>query len=142
MLRAPAGRAIAGFSGGGYGAIDIALRHPRLFGVAEAWSGYFRAPHDGSLRGASPPTRAAHSPTGLVEREHVELRMLGLRLLVVAGLHEHVVLHATRVFGADLLRLRVPHRLLITQGRHDGRQWHAVIGPGLAYALAAGSAGR
>jgi enterochelin esterase-like enzyme len=132
------GRAIAGFSAGAYGAIDIALRHPRLFGVAESWSGYFQAPHDGSLRGASPAALAAHSPTILVAHDHLRLRRLGLRLMVSAGLHERTVLDATRGFAAELARLQLPDRVLITQGRHDGRQWHAVIGPGLSYALSAG----
>ncbi|MHB8470615.1 MAG: alpha/beta hydrolase, partial [Gaiellaceae bacterium] len=35
-----AGRAIGGLSEGGYGAIDIALQHPREFSVVESWSGY------------------------------------------------------------------------------------------------------
>ena len=64
--RTASGRVIAGYSAGGYGAVDIALRHPRLFGVAESWSGYFDAPHDGSLRGAPRAELAAHSPTDLV----------------------------------------------------------------------------
>ena len=43
-------RTIAGLSAGGYGALDVALRHPALFGTVEAWSGSFDAPRDGSLR--------------------------------------------------------------------------------------------
>src|SRR5919197_562792 len=34
-----ADRAIGGLSEGGYGAINIALQHPREFGVVESWSG-------------------------------------------------------------------------------------------------------
>jgi enterochelin esterase-like enzyme len=134
------GRVVAGYSAGGYGAVDIALRHPGLFGVAESWSGYFVAPHDGSLHGASASVLAAHSPSVLVARDHARLRRLDLRILVSAGLHERRVLHATRSFGAELARLGLKARVLITQGRHDGRQWHAVLGPGLAYAV--GRAGR
>ena len=36
------GRAVAGLSEGGYGAINIALQHPREFSVVESWSGYMR----------------------------------------------------------------------------------------------------
>ena len=135
-----AGRTIAGYSAGAYGAVDIALRHPGLFGVAESWSGYFVAPHDGSLHGASASELAAHSPSVLVARDHAQLRRLGLRILVSAGLHERRVLRATRSFGAELARFGLKARVLITQGRHDGRQWHAVLGRGLAYAV--GRAGR
>jgi enterochelin esterase-like enzyme len=135
-------RVIAGFSAGGYGAIDIALRHPGLFGVAESWSGYFGAPHDGSLRGATRPELAAHSPTDLVEKEHRELRALGTRFLLSAGRHERVVLRATRRFGRELHRLHLPARVLVTQGGHDGRQWHAILRPALAYSLSSAVAGR
>src|SRR5579864_3367589 len=34
------GRAVAGLSEGGYGAINIAVQHPREFSVVESWSGY------------------------------------------------------------------------------------------------------
>src|SRR5260221_9512692 len=33
-----AGRVIAGLSAGGFGAVDIGLRHPSLFGTIESWS--------------------------------------------------------------------------------------------------------
>ena len=36
-------RALAGFSAGAYGAVDMGLRHPGLFGTLESWSGYFKA---------------------------------------------------------------------------------------------------
>jgi S-formylglutathione hydrolase FrmB len=34
-------RAIAGFSMGGYGAMNIALAHPERFGAVESWLGFF-----------------------------------------------------------------------------------------------------
>jgi enterochelin esterase-like enzyme len=142
VARTGSSRVIAGFSAGGYGAVDIALRHPGLFGVAESWSGYFAAPHDGSLRGASRAELAAHSPIELIEQEHRELRDLGTRFLLSAGRHEPVVLRATRRFARELRRLRLPSRMLVTQGGHDGRQWHAILRPGLAYSLSSGVAGR
>ena len=36
------GRVLAGLSAGGFGAMDIGLRHPSVFGRIEAWSGYFQ----------------------------------------------------------------------------------------------------
>jgi enterochelin esterase-like enzyme len=140
--RTPAERVIAGFSAGGYGAVDIALRHPGTFGVAESWSGYFDAPHDGSLRRATLAERAAHAPALLVRRDRTQILESGLRILVSAGLRERVVLHATRSFGAELARLRLPRRVLVVPGAHDGRQWHDVLGPALRYALPEGVAGR
>ncbi|HET8895255.1 MAG TPA: alpha/beta hydrolase-fold protein [Gaiellaceae bacterium] len=43
------GRAIVGYSAGGYGAAIIGLRHPEQFSVVQSWSGYFR-PTDPSGR--------------------------------------------------------------------------------------------
>ena len=140
--QASSDRTIAGFSAGGYGAIDIALRHPGLFGVAESWSGYFGAPHDGSLRSVPRAERAAHSPIDLVKGEHRALRSLGVRFLLSAGLREPVVLRATDRFARELHRLHLTARELVTPGGHDGRQWHAILRPGLAYSLSAGLAGR
>ncbi|TML84864.1 MAG: hypothetical protein E6G08_15465 [Actinobacteria bacterium] len=58
-----AGRTLAGLCAGGYGAVDIGLRHPGLFGTLESWEGYF-APvfHDGPFVHATPATLAAHDP--------------------------------------------------------------------------------
>lgn len=36
-----AGRLLVGISGGGYGAMLIALHNPRVYSVVESWSGYF-----------------------------------------------------------------------------------------------------
>lgn len=55
VIRARYGRAIAGLSMGGYGAIKIALRHPTEFVAAGSFSGAFRATeiaYDDSLMGS------------------------------------------------------------------------------------------
>ena len=52
VIRNRAGRILAGLSAGGYGAVDIGLRHPLLFWrTLESWSGDFGAPHDGWATG-------------------------------------------------------------------------------------------
>ena len=66
VARSPSERVVAGLSAGGYGAVDIGLRHPGMFGTLEAWSGSFTAPHDGSLHGADHAARVAHNPTLLL----------------------------------------------------------------------------
>jgi S-formylglutathione hydrolase FrmB len=45
------GRAIAGFSMGGYGALDLALTRPGTFAVAESWLGFFDGLHPAGLGG-------------------------------------------------------------------------------------------
>src|SRR5262249_26179252 len=65
---------LAGLSAGGYGAIDIGLRHPGLFGTLESWSGYFRPLRDGDLAAADTASLALHDPTLLLPRDAAQLR--------------------------------------------------------------------
>ena len=67
-------RTLAGFSAGGYGSVDIGLRHPGLFGTLESWSGYFKSPKDGSLAHATAAERMAHDPQALLPAGAAELR--------------------------------------------------------------------
>ncbi len=57
-----AGRVLAGLSAGGYGAVDIGLRHPLLFSTLEAWSGYFHPLRAGALVHARPAGMRAQRP--------------------------------------------------------------------------------
>lgn len=84
-IRAASGRILAGLSAGGFGAIDIALRHPSAFGTAESWSGYFSPLRDGPFADADAQTLAANDPVALVPREAVELRARDLRFFVSTG---------------------------------------------------------
>jgi len=78
-------RGIGGLSEGGYGALDIALRHPRAFGVVQSWSGYYVQQPTGAFRGASPADLAAHSPAVLARRKAPAIRRLGLRAFIYDG---------------------------------------------------------
>ena len=136
VSRAPPERTLAGLSAGGYGAVDIGLRHPGLFGTLEAWSGSFDAPRDGSLRDADATVRAAHDPTLLVEREAPLLRRLGTRVFLSCGsTHDRITAGWTRHFAALLSALRLRHRLWLGTGGHDGRFWRSQLVPALEYAL-------
>ena len=128
---------IAGLSAGAYGAADIALRHPRLFSTVESWSGYFGAPQDGPLRGATRAQRLAHDPSVLLAREAPLLRRLGTRFFVEsATTHDHAGAREAARFARELRRLRLPHRLLLAPGGHDGAFWRAHLAAALRFALA------
>jgi enterochelin esterase-like enzyme len=68
-----AGRVLAGLSAGGFGAVDIGLRHPALFGTIESWSGYFKPVHDGPFKDATRAVLAANDPERLVVAERAAL---------------------------------------------------------------------
>lgn len=137
-----ASRAIAGLSAGGYGAVDIGLRHPRLFATLEAWSGYFHPIRDGPLADAPRTVLATHDPTLLVEREAPLLRRLGVRFFLSCGTtHDRVTAGFARTFAATLARLHLPHELWLRPGGHDGKFWRAQLAPALRYAVAPGEVG-
>jgi enterochelin esterase-like enzyme len=134
-LRLRDARAIAGLSAGGYGAADIGLRHPTLFGTIESWSGSFFAPHDGSLRHASAKQLAANDPTLLAQREVGPLRRLRTRFFVSCGSDDPGNLVRSITFARLLSTLGLRHRTFIAAGGHNGRFWEAQLPAALDYAF-------
>lgn len=134
-IPAAAGRVIAGLSAGGFGAIDIALRHPDLFGATESWSGYFKPLHDGPFKGASPSVLAAHDPSHLVRQEHAALERRGLRFFVSSGpSHSHWFRESATVsFAHELKALVLPVKLELFPTLRG--EWRDQLDAGLAWAF-------
>ena len=132
-----AGRTIAGLSAGGYGAADIGLRAPHLFGTIESWSGYFHPLHDGPFRHASSAELAANDPALLAAEQAPTLRALGTRIFVGSGPnHSHWFKEQESIdFAHELRRLAVRHTLVLETDR--GRQYGLQLAAGLAWAFAA-----
>lgn len=124
------GRTLAGLSAGAFGAIDIGLRHPRLFGRLESWGGYFAPFRAGPLAYAGRVELAAHDPQLLARREAPLLLRLGLRFYLSTGPgHGKVQPRQTVQFARELRRLGVPERLVVLS---DGRrQWERQLDAGL-----------
>jgi len=137
-VRTRAGRAIAGLSAGGFGAVDIGLRHPGLFGTLESWSGYFKPFRDGPFRYADARELAAHDPSLLVRSEALLLRRLGTRFYLSSGSTADRRTAALAIaFAHGLDALRLPHALYLRPGAHNGRFWLAQFPEALRYALPA-----
>jgi pimeloyl-ACP methyl ester carboxylesterase len=111
----PAHRAIGGLSAGGFGAVDIGLRHPGMFHTLEAWGGYFRPFPVGPFLFATPAELEAHTPTLLVERKQRELLRLGIRFFLSTGTlgHGGVKPSWTFDFAEELTHLRLRHKLWV-----------------------------
>jgi enterochelin esterase-like enzyme len=123
---------IAGLSAGGYGAVDIALRHPGLFSTVESWGGYFEPFRDGPLARASAASLEAHDPKVLVRREARKLEHV--RFFLSAGpTHSDVRQSATRTFGDELETLGIPHVTWLLHTRKA--DWRAQLTAGLRYAV-------
>jgi poly(3-hydroxybutyrate) depolymerase len=129
------GRVLAGLSAGGYGAVDIGLRHPGLFGAIESWSGYFRPLHDGPFAHASRAMLAANDPAQLVVSEEPLLARLGMRFFVSSGpAHSHWFQPSESIdFTHELQHLGLPSTLRLYSDRKG--EWRAQLDAGLAWAL-------
>jgi len=134
----PRDRALEGLSAGGFGAIDIGLRHPSLFGTLGSWAGYF-APvfEDGPFKGARTSYLAAHTPTLLVRREAATLRRRGTRFYIsVGGNHGDVMTRYSLAFARELTALRLPHELWRLPAADRGHFWSSTFPSALVYAAA------
>ena len=134
-IAAPRGRVIAGLSAGGYGAIDIAVRHPDVFGAAESWSGYFSPLHDGPFKGAPREMLAAHDPTLLVRSQRDRLQRAGTRFFVSSGpSHSHWFREGQTVsFARELRGLGLPVELRLFPTRQG--EWRDQLDAGLSWAF-------
>ncbi len=134
-IAAPRGRVIAGLSAGGFGAVDIGLRHPQLFGAIEAWSAYFSPLHDGPFRHAPTAVLSANDPTKLAPVLARTLRRDHTRFFLSTGPgHSHWFKpRQTLEFARELRNLGVPasyHAYANARG-----EWRAQFDTGLAWAL-------
>jgi len=137
-LPGAANRALEGLCAGGYGAVDIGLRHPGLFGMLGSWEGYF-APvfRDGPFVHARKADLAAHDPTLLVRAEAATLRREGVRFYVSAGgNHAQILSRWTVEFATELRTLQLPHELWRLPQSARGYFWSATLPSALLYAAA------
>lgn len=134
-IATPAGRIIAGLSAGGYGAVDIGLRHPGLFGTIESWSGYFSPLRDGPFAHAGRVTLAAHDPVALVRTNAAALRAAGTRFFVSTGpYHSHLISPAaTLAFARELRGLGLTAQYRAYPSKQG--EWRNQLDAGLTWAL-------
>jgi enterochelin esterase-like enzyme len=116
------GRAIAGLSEGGYGALNIAFQHPGEFGVVESWSGYEQAAKIRSIFGQDSSDIAANSPLLRLPLVARMLRRDKTFIWFYTGRGDHDA-RENQAFAADLRRFRVPHDYLEPSGGHNWALW-------------------
>ena len=116
------GRAIGGLSEGGYGSLNIALHHPREFGVVESWSGYEQASNIPSIFGQDVRKLAANSPLELLPKVARALRLTHTFFWIYEGADDRGK-PQNRLFAADLRRLHIAHVYLEPAGGHTWALW-------------------
>jgi S-formylglutathione hydrolase FrmB len=113
--RDAAHRAIAGFSMGGYGAMNIALQHPGTFGQVVSIAGYFHTDDLSDMFGGRPAVLAANDPD-----QHA-WRARGLHILLDedASDPEPLIRGQSEAFARLLARYHVPATVVVRPGGHD-----------------------
>ena len=137
-----AGRVIAGLSAGGFGAADIGVRHPGVFGTILSFSGYFTPLRDGPFKGANGTVLRQNDPQRLVRVDRPELAHDGTRFFLATGpAHSHWFTPAQTVAFADELHaLDLPVASFTYSARRG--EWKAQLDAGLDWALGHSSGGQ
>jgi S-formylglutathione hydrolase FrmB len=112
--RDPFHRAIAGFSMGGFGAMNIGLRHPGVFGQIVSIAGYFHL-DDPSHMFATPASQRANDPDLNVQRAR------GHHILLADGIEDDLPLtrHQSQQFKALLDSAGIRATLITGPGTHS-----------------------
>ncbi len=140
-VRSPQARAIGGLSEGGYGALNIALHHPREFQVVESWSGYVRADNIPALFGRQPALLAYNSPIDYLPRVAATLRRRHVYFWFYCG-NADPLQSQNAAFAAELARYHIEHRFFIGKGGHSWPIWRANAREALLVAVTRLTAGR
>ncbi|MGA2630809.1 MAG: alpha/beta hydrolase family protein [Terriglobia bacterium] len=132
------GRAIAGLSMGGYGAMKIGLKHPQMFAAAASLSGALAAARwkrrpiddpvfqklvDGVYGPPDSPTRAAEDPFELIKKVPADLRP---QIYFSVG-SEDFLLEENHEFAKHLSELKVPYQYREFPGKHEWPVWDREI---------------
>ncbi len=136
------GRAIAGLSMGGYGALKFAVKHPELFIFAASMSGALDAASwtEADLKGfefiwktLEPVYGAANSETrtandlGKLYRELPAARIAALPYIYLDCGTEDGLLQTNRAFADILVKQKIPHEYRQLPGNHAWPYWDAQI---------------
>ena len=128
----PAGRAIAGLSMGGHGAMSLAIRHPEVFGAAGSMAGGLdlRAwkKNNWDLQGVLGDPELhwdnweQFSVVNLVSR----LQKLKTPLIIDCGTSDFFI-EANREMHRRLLEMGYPHEYTERPGEHNGHYWGRAV---------------
>ncbi len=118
----PADRGIGGNSMGGFGAINIAIHHPDVFGFAISLGGYFRA--EGGIWGNNPAYMRANSPIDVLPTDKAAWR---LQMYIGAATKDQPYYTYAKQFVAELDRLLLPYQFDVQSGYHSWKIWQTQI---------------
>jgi S-formylglutathione hydrolase FrmB len=108
-------RAIAGFSMGGYGAMNIALRHPGLYGQVVSISGYFHPDDPDGMGGGQAGWASANSP----DHQLPNARRMHLLLIDAARERDPLIKGEAPRFAGLARQAGIHPTMVVAPGGHD-----------------------
>lgn len=127
--RDAAHRAIAGFSMGGYGAMNLALRHPDVFGAVASISGYFHVDDPSGMFGDRDDLVTANRP----DENLRAARRIRIFLSAAEDEDNPVIKDEPQRFKKLLDAAHVPAVLLTRPGGHDWDYVRSVLPSAFAF---------
>ena len=115
-------RGIAGLSMGGFGAMNIAVHHPDLFGWVISLGGYYQA--EGSIWGHNAAYMQANSPLLTIQHTRAAWK---LHIYLGAASRDQPYYNDTLQFMAVLNKLHIPYHFDLENGYHSWRIWQIQI---------------
>lgn len=127
----PERRAIIGASTGGYGAVNIALHHPDIFGYALSLSGYFQPLEENQDLLINQADIAVNSPLIYISTViQTDIKIPRLYLYVGTSDDAYFV-DQNQQFNEVLTQLEIPHVYDFDDGGHGWQEWKTAILPAL-----------
>jgi enterochelin esterase-like enzyme len=124
----PGYRAIGGFSMGGFGAMNIAVHHPDIFGSVISLAGYYTA--EGSIWGQNSASIQANSPASVLP---VNPHAWKLRIFLGAATKDQPYYADTQQFILELKALHLDYTFDLENGYHTWSTWEAQLYHGLIW---------
>jgi enterochelin esterase-like enzyme len=121
-IAAPTYRAIGGFSMGGFGAMNIAVHHPDIFGSVISLAGYYTA--EGSIWGQNRAYMQANSPAYVLPANPHAWK---LRIFLGAATKDQPYYADTQQFILELKVLHLNYTFDLENGYHTWSIWEAQL---------------
>jgi enterochelin esterase-like enzyme len=115
-------RGIGGLSMGGFGAMNIALHHPDVFGFVIALGGYYRA--EGGIWGKNAAYMRENSPIDVLPSDRLAWR---LHMYIGAATKDQPYYTYAKQFVQELNHLHLPYQLDVERGYHSWKVWQTQI---------------
>ena len=124
----PGYRAIGGFSMGGFGAMNIAVHHPDIFGSVISLAGYYLA--EGSVWGQNTAYMQANSPALVLPTDPKAWK---LRIFLGAATKDQPYYTDTQQFILELKALHIDYTFDLENGYHTWSVWETQLYHGLLW---------